>query len=101
MIASARCTQHISEFEVFCECGRGSCRDGIKEGLLVARDVYEKVRRLPTHFLIKHSHAEPAERVVDSHENFLIVGRVRPSGLAAIPDRAAKNHEAQVARDAS
>jgi hypothetical protein len=58
-----------SEFEVFCECGRASCRDG----LVVSRDVYEKLRRVPTYFLIKHSHAGPSERIVESHANVLII----------------------------
>lgn len=62
-----------SEFEVFCECGRASCR----EDLVVARDVYEKLRRVPTYFLIKQSHAGPSERIVESHENVMIIERFR------------------------
>jgi hypothetical protein len=67
-----------SELEVFCECGRASCRDG----LVVARDVYEKLRRVPTHFLIMRSHVGPSERIVGSHENVLIIEKQLASGSA-------------------
>jgi hypothetical protein len=76
---------HDAEFKILCECGRASCRDGLG----VTRDVYEKLRRVPTHFLIKHSHAGPAERVVDSRDDFLIVEKFGAGGLQAIElDRA-------------
>ena len=72
------------EFVVFCECGRGSCRDAIRDGLLVSVEVYEKARRVPTHFLIEHSHAAAADRVVESYDGFLIVEKLGLEGLAAI-----------------
>ena len=47
---------------------------------------------MPTHFLIKHSHAEAAERVVEYHEDFLIVEKFGPGGLEAIQLERAKHH---------
>jgi hypothetical protein len=74
--------------KVFCECGRAGCRDSV----VVTLDVYETLRRVPTHFLIKHSHAEAGERVVESFEDFLIVEKFGPSGLEAIQLERAKHH---------
>jgi len=76
------------EFEVFCECGRAGCRDG----LVLTRDAYETLRRVPTHFLIKRSHAGPAERVIDALDDFLIVEKFGSSGLEAIQLERAKHH---------
>jgi hypothetical protein len=76
------------ELEVYCECGRAGCRDAAR----VTPAVYERLRRVPTHFLIKHSHAEVAERVVESHEDFLIVEKFGPGGLEAIQLERAKHH---------
>lgn len=57
------------EFKVLCECGRASCRDGV----VLPRIVYDRLRSVPTHFLIKDSHAAPNEQTVDAHDGFLIV----------------------------
>jgi hypothetical protein len=76
------------ELEVYCECGRAGCRDAV----MVTPDVYKTLRRVPTHFLIKPSHAEVAERVVESHEDFLIVEKFGPGGLEAIQLERAKHH---------
>jgi hypothetical protein len=78
--ARARHNGADDEFEVFCECGRAGCRDGV----LVTTGVYETLRRVPTHFLVKRSHAGPAERVVDTYGDFLIVEKFGRSGLEAI-----------------
>jgi hypothetical protein len=66
-----------AELEVLCECGRASCRDA----LVVPREVYEKLRRVPTRFLITHSHAGASGRVVDSHESFLIIEKLDSGGV--------------------
>ncbi|MBA2384361.1 MAG: hypothetical protein H0V68_06835 [Actinobacteria bacterium] len=66
------------EFAVFCECGRAGCRDEV----VVTPDRYETLRRAPTHFLIKRSHAGPAENVVETCDDFLIVEKLGRSGLA-------------------
>jgi hypothetical protein len=62
------------EFKVLCECGRASCRDGV----VFPRSVYDRVRNVPTHFLIKDSHAVPDEQIVDALEGFLIVEKPMP-----------------------
>jgi hypothetical protein len=76
------------ELEVYCECGRAGCRDAAP----ITRAAYEKVRRVPTHFLIKHDHAEVAERVVESHDAFLVVEKFGPGGLEAIQLARARHH---------
>jgi hypothetical protein len=75
-------------FEAFCECGRAGCRESFR----VTPAVYETLRRVPTHFLVKHSHAEAAERVVESYEDFLIVEKFGPGGLEAIQLERAEHH---------
>jgi hypothetical protein len=87
-----RANGSTQKFEVFCECGRRSCRESVKSGILVSPELYEKLRRVPTHFLIKHSHAAAADRVVDSHDGFLIVEKFGADGLAAIQLERAKHH---------
>jgi hypothetical protein len=76
------------EFEVYCECGRAGCRDAVH----VSPALYEKLRRVPTHFLITHGHAGVAERVVDAHDTFLIVEKFGRWGLEAIQLERAKHH---------
>jgi hypothetical protein len=76
------------EFEIYCECGRAGCRDAVR----VTPAIYEKLRRVPTHFLIKRRHAEVSERVVESYEDFLIVEKFGPGGLEAIQLERAKHH---------
>jgi len=68
------------EFEVYCECGRTSCRDTV----LVTVDLYETLRRFPTHFLMKHSHAGRDERVATSHDGFLIIEKYGPDAIVAV-----------------
>jgi hypothetical protein len=74
---------------LYCECGRASCRDGHQDGLLVEVEVYDRARRVPTHFLIKDCHAVAGERVVERGEGFLIVEKFGRAGLEAVQlDRA-------------
>ena len=63
--------RHFDErdFEIFCECGRDGCKDSVR----VTPDMYENLRRVPTHFLVKHSHAGRDDRVVASFEMFVII----------------------------
>jgi hypothetical protein len=74
----ARHSSAGGEFEVFCECGRASCRDGVRDTVLITPELYEKVRSVPAHFLIKHSHAGAVERVVEVSAGLLIVEEGRP-----------------------
>jgi hypothetical protein len=68
------------EFEVFCECGRAICGDAA----YVTADLYDKLRRVPTHFLISYSHRGQSERIVESHEDFAVVEKFGSAGLEAI-----------------
>ena len=77
------------EFSISCECGRAGCRDEV----VVTPDVYETLRRVPTHFLLKRSHAGPEERVLDSHDDYLIVEKFGRSGVEAVELERAKHDE--------
>jgi hypothetical protein len=77
-----------AELEVYCECGRAGCRDAAR----VTPVFYERLRRVPTHFLVKGDHAEVGERVVESHGDFVIVEKFGPGGLEAIQLERAKHH---------
>ena len=72
----ANANESTKELEVFCECGRATCRANTQDRLLVAPQLYEQLRRIPTRFLIKHGHTAPVERIIDSYQDFLIVERV-------------------------
>ena len=37
-----------------------------------------RLRSVPTHFLIKDSHAGPDEQIIDAHDGFLIVEKPAP-----------------------
>jgi hypothetical protein len=67
-------------FDVFCECGRAICHDGA----YVTADLYDRLRRLPTHFLISYRHRGESERIVESHGDFAIVEKFGRPGLEAI-----------------
>jgi len=58
-----------SDLEVFCECGRAGCRENTR----IERELYETLRKVPVHFLVKRAHADPSDRVVDSAGDFLVV----------------------------
>jgi hypothetical protein len=77
------------EFSISCECGRAGCRAEV----VVTPDDYEALRRVPTHFLLKRSHAGPEERVLDAHADYLIVEKFGRSGVEAIELERAKHDE--------
>lgn len=67
--------EHASaQYEVFCECGRVRCNDRV----LVAAEVYDELRRVPSCSLVKPAHAARADRVVGTYDGFVVVegGRV-------------------------
>jgi hypothetical protein len=67
-------------FEVFCECGRAVCH----EGAYVTAELYDLLRRFPTHFLVSYRHRGESERIVESHGDFAIVEKFGRAGLEAI-----------------
>ena len=79
------------EFVIFCECGRASCRDAIRDGLLVTAELYDAARQVRTQFLIKHSHAVATDRIVERRDGFLIVEKFGVDGLEAIQLERAKH----------
>src|SRR5688572_26160393 len=73
-----------SEFEVLCECGRASCRDA----LVVTRDLYEEIRRVPGYLLVKNGHGGPPDCIVELHGHVVVIekyGRREPD--AGEPDQ--------------
>jgi hypothetical protein len=58
------------EVAVVCECVNDACFDR----LVVPVDEYEAVRRFPTRFVVNEGHvADEVERVVDSHNGYVVV----------------------------
>lgn len=68
-----------------CECADTSCIDRIG----MALDAYEAVRANPRRFIVKPGHERPElERVVDTHDGYLVVEKVGDAG--AVAERAAR-----------
>jgi len=56
-------------FEIFCECGDTTCTDRLS----VPISEYERVRSVPTHFLLHVGHEDPTvERVIEIHDSYVI-----------------------------
>jgi hypothetical protein len=68
------------QFEVFCECGRRGCN----ERVTASAAAYDALRRVPTHFLVKHSHASGEDRVVSEYDEFVVVEKFGRSGVEAV-----------------
>jgi hypothetical protein len=68
-------------FEVLCECGSDECVEPIS----IARDDYEAIRRIPTHFLVRHGHVVPdSERVIAREDDYVVVEKFGAAGMAAV-----------------
>lgn len=68
-----------------CECAETACIDRIG----VPLDVYASVRANPRRFIVRPGHERPElERVVDTHDDFLVVEKV--GDAAAVAERAAR-----------
>ncbi len=67
--------------EILCECGSDECVEPIS----VSRDEYETVRRVPTHFLVRHNHVVPAaERIASRRDGYVVVEKFGEAGIAAV-----------------
>jgi hypothetical protein len=68
-------------FEVLCECGS----DGCVETIAISTGEYEAIRRIPTHFLVRHGHVvRDAERIVAREDDYLVVEKFGDAGIAAV-----------------
>jgi hypothetical protein len=66
---------------ILCECGHPGCMEKIE----IAGDAYERVRRVPTQFLVKPGHATAgSERVVERTSAYLVVEKVGVAAETAI-----------------
>jgi hypothetical protein len=79
---------------ILCECGHPGCMEKIE----IAAAAYERVRRFPTHFLVKPGHAiAGSERMVEQTDGYLVVEKVGHAAEMAIqldPRRRSRNaHE--------
>lgn len=68
-------------FEVLCECASDECVEPIS----ISRDDYEAIRRVPTHFLVRHGHVVPdSERVAARGDDYVVVEKFGDAGMAAV-----------------
>ncbi len=66
---------------ILCECGHPGCI----EKIAITPHAYERVRRFPTRFLVKHGHATAgSERIVEQTHDYLVVEKVGQSAETAI-----------------
>jgi len=66
---------------ILCECGHPGCI----EKIAITPHAYERVRRFPTRFLVKHGHATAgSERIVEQTNDYLVVEKVGQSAETAI-----------------
>ena len=68
-------------FELLCECGSDDC----VEPVAISREDYEAIRRIPTHFVVRHGHVIPgAERVMTGADDYVVVEKFGDAGMAAV-----------------
>jgi hypothetical protein len=66
---------------ILCECASTDCNERID----VSQEVYERLRRMPTHFAVLAGHEVPsAERVVEVHQGFVTVEKFGDSAVVAV-----------------
>ncbi len=69
------------ERAILCECGSSDC----DERIVLREHEYEALRRIPTHFAVRPGHEMPeVERVVERHDEFVVVEKFGESAKAAI-----------------
>jgi hypothetical protein len=72
---------HLDLDTVLCECGHPDCLEKVK----VAADAYERVRRVPTRFLVKPDHVTAgSERIVELADGYVVVEKLGASAATAI-----------------
>ena len=71
----------IERPEFLCECVDGLCA----ESIVVPVEEYDRVRLVPTHFIVRPGHvAADLERVVATSDTFVVVEKYGIAGTAAI-----------------
>jgi hypothetical protein len=73
------------EGEFVCECSNSTCTQQVRMSL----QTYEQIRAEPTRFfVIKGHHESDYERIVDEHEEFVVVEKLPggPRGIAIRDD---------------
>lgn len=66
---------------ILCECGNSDCTETIE----IAPAIYERVRGVPTRFLVKPGHAPAGgERIVEQAAGYLVVEKVGHAAETAI-----------------
>ena len=69
-----------TSLDLICECGRLGCNDHVT----IPADTYQAIRANPRRFVIIPGHELPeAERIVDTHGNYLIVEKFGEAGEVA------------------
>lgn len=75
--------EHAARFSEFlCECANRNC----VEHVFMTLEEYERVRRVPTHFLVRpgERHVFPeVERVVEEHGGYVVVEKFGDAGRMA------------------
>lgn len=68
------------QIEFLCECGRQDCLETVR----LSRTDYERVRAEGDRFFVRPGHVDPAlERVLERHEDFVVVTKIGEAGEAA------------------
>jgi len=76
----------VDEMHVLCECGADECTTL----LAVRAEDYRAMRRVPTRFLVRTGHeARSTERVVASHDGYVVVEKFGSAGPAVARERRA------------
>jgi hypothetical protein len=70
----------LPSIAIICECASAACQERIE----LTPEEYEQVRRVSTRFAVLPGHEQPPfERVVETHERFLIVEATGDAAVAA------------------
>src|SRR5262245_29979829 len=68
-------TTITGDFAIICECGNLNCMEQIR----VPRELYERTRTNPTHFIVKAGHEQrDIEAIVESEGGYSVVEKHEP-----------------------
>jgi hypothetical protein len=74
LVRTSRLARGLS---VICECGNATC----VEALEISTGAFERIRRLPLHFVVKDGHQEPrCDRVVERGNGYVVVEKRPDAG---------------------
>jgi len=85
----AKTADGTERLDFVCECAHNNCVERIE----MTHSEYETLRRVPTHFAVKHGHElAGVEEIIDRNDRYIVVAKIGVAGQTATKlDRRKRN----------